>query len=36
VRQLRRVLHRAEGTAGPRRHVERPRGVPPARLNGKP
>lgn len=33
VSQFRLMLHRAEWTAGPRRHVERPRGVPPARLN---
>jgi hypothetical protein len=33
VSQFRRALHSTEGTAGPRRHVERPRGVPPARLN---
>jgi len=28
VSQFRRALHSTEGTAGPRRHVERPRGVP--------
>jgi hypothetical protein len=36
VSQFRLMLHRAEWTAGPRRHVERPRGVPPARPNGNP
>lgn len=36
VSQFRRVLHRTEGTAGPRRDVERPRGVPPVRSDGKP
>ena len=36
VRLLRRVLHRTEGAAGPRGHVERPRRVPPAQSKRKP